>query len=993
MAMFHFRLKSDKKPNGTSISAVQHVDYIQRQGRFKNVDQQNTNNQFVGDSITSAETKDAFGGRSALLYKTDDFGSIANSQNGIEVTENASPTTISIALMIADETMNHQPLILNGSKKFKKSVLEAAVQADLHITFADKRLNDEFNRRKESVENERKSFINNGGTFIKKRSCPKPYPQFSNEETIASLTKRGLHLPTLSQLPLVHSESEDTDLLLPSDEIDELVEQSKKLYSNVRWDVHSERRQLAQHTAKEILNRIEDNMDQVFASSHVEYINRERAFAKRGGCIFHAHYLPKWAKDDPKKFFRAADKYEGKDNRRYREIEFALPNELKTVEQYRQIIDAFIDKHLKDHYYAYAIHDKIGVMSNGQHHPHVHIMFSERMIDDVEKTHERTPQNFFKYPARKSMNASFEERRKHGAPKNRHWTEKSFLAILRADFAQIQNEVLKKNGFSIRVDHRSLKAQKEEAERNGDRFLMQLFDRIPEQYIGVISTQEDDNPKIQRLKHFRELRDEHKNLLFDADFLDKEIEELEAKDQALNSSTNAKKFMDSDEYKNNSFDSTLLKFLRQDLLNAIDEVNKWKRILISRRDAEEQAKLEYMSKEEREIWHQFHDAQRQIANLESFKQTLHEPQDKNALDSFNDIVDGIDKKITALKVSSIMMKPSIKKIEDKLETPDCKKNIQIVTHNILQNNFDARRRLKVASQHLDDVVLRLRQEIIFNVVAEEPKDIFKTKEIYNIVRRQFFGLKKEYEKSLALKNKLKKRVISLDRAIAIAQNIFTNGDLKKLRERIRLYKKEEQFLTNDFALLSQRDNLFKSKDWSADERPAFLQEQYEINKQKTLLNIRLQKLHASKNFIAAEQLRLNSLLQKSDSQEKINEIAAGILRKNAKFVNQYEQAVIRSKELAQNLKHANEQMKILKIHVNIDKPRTCYRLNKSSTDKSKQSNNAIASIIADALLREDYAVQLVARSNGNNLELEKNWDLISDLEKDELETKELLRDI
>ena len=53
------------------------------------------------------------------------------------------------------------------------------------------------------------------------------------------------------------------------------------------------------------------------------------------------------AKNDPKKFFQAADRYEGKGNRRYREIEFALPNELKTVEQYRQIIDAFIEKHLK----------------------------------------------------------------------------------------------------------------------------------------------------------------------------------------------------------------------------------------------------------------------------------------------------------------------------------------------------------------------------------------------------------------------------------------------------------------------------------------------------------------------------------------------------------------------------------------------------------------------------------------------------------------------
>ena len=39
MAMFHFRLKSDKKPDGTKISAVQHVDYIRREGNFANVEQ------------------------------------------------------------------------------------------------------------------------------------------------------------------------------------------------------------------------------------------------------------------------------------------------------------------------------------------------------------------------------------------------------------------------------------------------------------------------------------------------------------------------------------------------------------------------------------------------------------------------------------------------------------------------------------------------------------------------------------------------------------------------------------------------------------------------------------------------------------------------------------------------------------------------------------------------------------------------------------------
>ena len=178
--------------------------------------------------------------------------------------------------------------------------------------------------------------------------------------------------------------------------------------------------------------------------------------------------------------------------RRYVEIEFALPNELKTVEQYRQIIDAFITKHLSDHYYAYAIHDKTGMLS-GQRHPHVHIMFSERLIDDVEKIKERSAKAFFLYPARKKKDGtepSFEEKWKRGAPKNRKWCNHQYVTELRADFAHIQNAVLEQNGFSIRVDHRTLQAQKEEAERNGDSSLARLFSRVPEEYIGVISCQD-----------------------------------------------------------------------------------------------------------------------------------------------------------------------------------------------------------------------------------------------------------------------------------------------------------------------------------------------------------------------------------------------------------------------------------------------------------------------------------------------------------------------
>ena len=112
------------------------------------------------------------------------------------------------------------------------------------------------------------------------------------------------------------------------------------------------------------------------------------------------------------------------------------------------------------------------------------------MSIDKKKKKERAACNFFKYPARRKKDgseSSFEERRKHGASKKRNWANKNFLSVLRPDFAQIQNEVLKKNGFSIRVDHRTLQTQKEEVEKNGDSFLARLFSRVPEEYVGVIS--------------------------------------------------------------------------------------------------------------------------------------------------------------------------------------------------------------------------------------------------------------------------------------------------------------------------------------------------------------------------------------------------------------------------------------------------------------------------------------------------------------------------
>ena len=395
MAMYHFRIKSDKKPNGAKVSAVKHVEYINREGTFAHDEHWKEKNKFVGNFITTAKTPNALNGLNALLYKTDDFGSIKNSERGIEVTENFSHTTISIALMLAEETMGHQPLVINGTPDFHKTVLEVAVQDNLPISFQDKLMQRAFEQKKVDRENERKKFVAKGGRIITTRPKSAPHISPAHAKTLEEAKKAGLaqlhSICDLKPLP----EPSHNDLALTDSEIKDLEEFSKESYSRVLWDFSAERRNLARLTANKILENIREAQES--AVSHVEYINREKAYENRGGCIFQAHHLPKWAQDDPKKFFQVADKYEGVGHRRYVEIEFALPNELKNVDQYRQIIDAFIAKHLSNHYFAYAIHNKIGVMSDGQHHPHVHIMFSERLIDDVEKKKERAACNFFKY--------------------------------------------------------------------------------------------------------------------------------------------------------------------------------------------------------------------------------------------------------------------------------------------------------------------------------------------------------------------------------------------------------------------------------------------------------------------------------------------------------------------------------------------------------------------------------------------------------------------
>lgn len=124
-----------------------------------------------------------------------------------------------------------------------------------------------------------------------------------------------------------------------------------------------------------------------------------------------------------------------------------------------------------------------------------------------------------------------------------------------------------------------------------------------------------------------------------------------------------------------------------------------------------------------------------------------------------------------------------------------------MTHKILQDNSFDRKKLRQVFNHLDHAVDELRNAIFSRSVSDEKKEIFKNKEVDDLVRRHFFALKREHEKILDLKFDLQLKIISSPRALAMAKNLFLHGDLKTLREALRKFFLQEKYFIDKHKVL------------------------------------------------------------------------------------------------------------------------------------------------------------------------------------------------
>lgn len=180
------------------------------------------------------------------------------------------------------------------------------------------------------------------------------------------------------------------------------------------------------------------------AAAKYDYLHRSGRYKKDSAdpVVYSVdHYLPNWAKANPRDYWAAADEHERDKGVVFRQVEFALPKELN-AEQREQLALRFASQlaAAKEGPLPFSL-----VIHDSKKNPHAHLMLHERALDDYPL---RTPEQWFKRANKKHPERG-------GAAKATSLQKKDWLFDSRKRLAQLTNEELKRAGFQETIDHRS----------------------------------------------------------------------------------------------------------------------------------------------------------------------------------------------------------------------------------------------------------------------------------------------------------------------------------------------------------------------------------------------------------------------------------------------------------------------------------------------------------------------------------------------------------
>lgn len=684
-----------------------------------------------------------------------------------------------------------------------------------------------------------------------------------------------------------------------------------------------------------------DNKQKI-AASHAEYINRQNDFSKEnfikrhGRCVYKANKLPKWANGSASNFFEASDLYGRANGLSYREFELALQEEL-TLEQNIEIVNTILNnyEYFQDKYYAVAIHDKQAALDSNKQQIHCHIMVSDKMIDDIEKTNERPPEQFFKTYCRVNTD-------KGGAKVDRYFSKDNFgknLTHFRKYYCDVTNAVFRKYGIDKTIDHKSLKMQREEALRNGDYVRAEILNRPAEQYIGTIASYDKNDPTVQKLLEKRAYIAERTNLILAASETEKNIKDTILIDKINSSIKEANDVIDE---RCNTLESKVadISILKNDILFLLNQIKETSKDVLSFEEAKALAKYDLMTKDEKALTNKLLNFNQKSIELQN--KIVNTDNDKIRQQLDNEL-EKTNKVISALKVQ---LRPTNKKFTQSA----FKAKVTKKANYLLLENAPLREKLELLKDKLDVQTANLKQILKENII-NLPAQSYSAKEVKTILDNLVIDVKNSLEYKQQEYKSLTSRVISPQRAREMAYNVATNHKYRELKEAKRLVAKEKINLEQEAKpLINQLEYVQKFDD------------SYSLNQVKQQLQPYITKYHelnVKEQDVFTKFNELEVFINAPEQQEKINSIIEGILTKNSPI--KYQCDSLRGQ--ISSLKIELKELKNLSVGVN-NQVRLDKNTNFKYSIKLQTGTTSVANISGGSISSSDTIKLLAQAFNG-----------------------------
>ena len=196
------------------------------------------------------------------------------------------------------------------------------------------------------------------------------------------------------------------------------------------------------------------------AAAKYDYISREGHYTTKDPEELEykeSGNMPTWAEDDPGQYWQAADEHERANGVLFRQVQFALPQELNPDER-RELARSFAERLTGEEKLPYSLAIHKGEAKNPEdRNPHAHLVISERITDGQD----RSPETWFKRANKKAPERG-------GALKSRSLQGKDWLQQTRQEWERTANRALEQAGREERIDHRSIAERFIEAKRESD---------------------------------------------------------------------------------------------------------------------------------------------------------------------------------------------------------------------------------------------------------------------------------------------------------------------------------------------------------------------------------------------------------------------------------------------------------------------------------------------------------------------------------------------